>query len=119
MSVGIEEYKKFWRFIMSWSIEKTITNEEGFADVGKNLEELETIERPSPSADLVNGEQDDQIDTAIKIGSILLATEVFQNAAEVKVSLSGHANPEHKEKSGWSNESVGIRIDVKRYRKDT
>jgi hypothetical protein len=102
---------------MSWSIGKTITNEEGFADVGHNLEELENIERPTPGEDVMT-EQGEQIDTAVKIASILLATEVFQNAAEVYVSLSGHATPEHKSNNS-TNESVGIRIDVKRYRKDS
>lgn len=101
---------------MSWSIGMVITNKEGFADVSKNLEELQKIERPSVSANVAT-EQEEQIQTAIKTASILLTTEVFQHATQVQVLMSGHANPEHKASDTSSNESIGLRIDVKQYRR--
>jgi len=42
----------------------------------------------------------------------------FTNAAEISVSMAGHANEEHKKDASWSNEFINISVSIKRYREE-
>jgi hypothetical protein len=102
---------------MSWSISTQLNNTEGFSDVSQNLEQLQAMDRSKAGNDHCLVERDEQIDTAQKITSVLLATEVFQNAETLSVSLFGHANAGHKKSAeGWANEGLNISVSIQKYR---
>lgn len=101
---------------MSWSISKTLDYEH--SDIGRQrvCAELDAMDRASVGNQHCILERDEQIDAAIQATSQLLAVGGFSNAAEISVSLSGHANPDHKAEAGWSNDAVTISVSIKRYR---
>ena len=103
---------------MSWSLSGILGNPEGFADVNNNLQQLSAIDRTNAGNNQCLQERDEQIDTANKITSVLLATEVFQNAEEISISMSGHANPEHKKSDQYGNENISINVSVRKYQGD-
>lgn len=68
--------------------------------------------KPIPLNDEVDQEQTEQIDVAIAAAK-LLAGAVGRPGDEVFVSISGHANPGHAPKEGWSNETVTVSVTAK------
>jgi len=49
-----------------------------------------------------------QIDTAVAAAKVLVESGAV--GAHVGVSLSGHANPEHKPKQGWANDTIAVSV---------
>lgn len=102
---------------MSWSLSALLSNPEGFSDVGKNLEQLQAIDRTNAGNNQCIEERDQQIDTVQKVASVLLAHEIFQNAEKLTVVMSGHANKDHKQSvDGFANESVNIGVSIHTYK---
>lgn len=102
---------------MSWSISTVLAGENADVLSANAIDELSGIDRTNiGNADCAK-ERDEQIEAAIRAVSQLLVEGGFNNAEEISVSMSGHANPEHSTRSGWSNESITVTLAVKSYRK--
>jgi hypothetical protein len=104
---------------MSWSISTTLERKDTAIDAAKEVDKLRALDRSSAGNQQCESERDEQIEAAIAAAFQLFAHPVFANAAEIGVSLSGHANPEHKTQSGWSNESINVSVFVKSYRAES
>lgn len=101
---------------MSWSISTVLEGEDADVLSTNAIDELSAIDRTNIGNSDCIKERDEQIEAAIYVTSQLLAAGGFNNAKEVSVSISGHANPEHNTRSGWSNESITVTVAVKSYR---
>jgi hypothetical protein len=104
---------------MSWSLSGKLIRPEGFADVSQNMHDLLAFDRSNAGNTQCIKERDEQIDTAQKLASVFLATEAFANAEEISVSMSGHANPEHKKSTEYANENINISVSVYKYKGET
>jgi hypothetical protein len=100
---------------MSWALSATLNHTDGLT---LEIDQLKSIDRTNIGNSQCVEERDEQIELAIDAVSHLLDDAAFANAAEIGVTLSGHANPEHKTASGWANEAINISVFVKSYRED-
>lgn len=100
---------------MSWSIYKVLEGENADVFSTNAIDELEAVDRTNIGNQNCVKERDEQIEAAIRAVSQLLLEGGFANAKEINVSISGHANPEHKTASGWSNEAINISLSIKSY----
>lgn len=100
---------------MSWSFSGKLTNPEGFTDVESNLKLLQGIDHSTAGNNDAIIERDEQIETANKVASILLATEIFEHAEELTISMNGHAIPGHTKSEKGTYESLGINISVSKF----
>jgi len=101
---------------MSWSITTTLERKDTAVDYAKDVDKLMELDRTNIGNSQCEKERDEQIEAAIHAAFQLFAHPIFSNAAEIGVNLSGHANPEHKAESGWSNDSISINVFVKSYK---
>lgn len=103
---------------MSWAISKVLNNESNEVTdmfIQSGVDALRAIDRTHIGNQQCEKERDEQIDAAIKAVGTLLAQGGFANAAGLSVTLSGHANPEHKSQPGWANEAINISLSITRY----
>jgi len=98
---------------MSWSLNTALKHPNAGTEV---LDQLQEIDRSNIGNAHSIKERDEQIDAAFDVVSQLVAGPAFVNADEISISLSGHANPEHKHADGWPNDSVSISVTIKSYR---
>lgn len=103
---------------MSWSMSTVLKHEHTDVGLQKNLDALNAIDRTNVGNQHCVKERDEQIDTAIHAVHQIIVEGGFSNAAEITVSMSGHANPNHETANGWSNESINISVYVKSYKTD-
>jgi hypothetical protein len=104
---------------MSWSISGELKElKSGDTDelLLKAIDTLTAVDRTNIGNSHCEKERDEQIDAAIRAASQLIVEGGFGNAEEITVSLSGHANKEHKRDSSWSNEFISVQVYLKGYR---
>lgn len=101
---------------MSWSISTTLKREGNAVDLANEVNKLRGLDRSMIGNTNCVKERDEQIEAAITSAFQLFACPIFDNAAEITVSLSGHANPEHKMADGWANESITVSVWASKYR---
>jgi len=102
---------------MSWSISTDLKNEPNDMFTDNKLQRLREIDRTNIGNQDSPTERDHQIDAAINAAALLIVQGGFvENAAEIAVSLSGHANPEHKAAAGYARDTITVSISVKSYR---
>jgi hypothetical protein len=110
------------RMSIGWSITGVLSSKEGFADVGRNLENLLLMYRLPGENEDCPVERDEQINTAAKITSVLMATEVFQNAEEISIGILGHAHPGHQKAPDGAaddvSEHISISVKIFKYREE-
>lgn len=102
---------------MSWSLSTTIKAAEvPVSKTGMVPEELVNIDRSNIGNNQALKERDEQIDAAIDAALRILVQGGFDNAEEIAITMSGHANPEHKPVEGWSNETINVSVTIRKYR---
>ena len=104
---------------MSWTISKTLKNENTGIGLQKSLDELNDVDKTNIGNQQCETERDEQIDAAIKAAFQLIIEGGFSNADEISVSLAGHANKDHEKEQEWANDYISIQVHVKRYRSET
>jgi hypothetical protein len=62
-------------------------------------------------SDAVESEQREQLDVATQAARAL-ARVVGRPGDHVRVSLTGHANPEHAPRDGWANEMITVSVSA-------
>lgn len=108
---------------MSWSISTVLQHEPTPMGLQKDLDALNAIPAPGGN-DQAPLERDGQISAAKAAVFHMLAdsmdwekhTRVFDNAEELSVSMSGHANKGHKKDEAWADEYISVSLYVKKYR---
>ncbi len=102
---------------MSWSINTTLKNDPHDVFIDNRLQQLLVIDRSNVGNSHCVPERDQQIIAAMDaVVRVIIDGGFIDNADEISVSLSGHANKDHAEDSSWSNEFVSITINTKKYR---
>ncbi len=101
---------------MSWSMSTTLKREGNTADLANEVNKLRALDRSMIGNSNCVKERDEQIEAAITSAFQLFACPIFDNAAEITVSLSGHANPDHQKASGWADETINVQVWVSKYR---
>lgn len=100
---------------MSWSIGATLYKDDVDNANTIAFQKLHAIDRSQIGNQQCTKERDEQIDTAIAAVAKLLSEGGFSNAAEVSVSISGHANKEHQKEQEWANDYISIQLHINRY----
>lgn len=100
---------------MSWSISTEVKRES--PDIAqKFLDTFNTVDRSHIGNEHCKEERDEQIHSAVKAVIQLLVEAGFDNADVISVSMSGHANKDHKKDSSWSNEFINLNVAIKSYK---
>jgi hypothetical protein len=95
---------------MSWSVTYQAKNRDLTDESEKQLEEW--LQGP---VDAMSDEAKEQIVNTMLVAMGLIDSGVVGDPnGYYSVTLSGHANPEHKKTSGWANDYVALSI----YQKD-
>jgi aldehyde:ferredoxin oxidoreductase len=68
------------------------------------------VEQPQLS-DVVEAEQREQLDVATQAAKAL-ARVVGRPGDDVRVSMTGHANPDHAPRQGWANEMITVTVSA-------
>lgn len=88
---------------MSWSMQFRV-NHGSVVDADRYRVDCERIAETSP-------EFAQQVRGAVNTALTIIDTGVLGSLSnEYAVSLSGHANPDHKPAAGWANDSLSINI---------
>jgi hypothetical protein len=95
---------------MSWSKQVTL-DMTGDVDVSAKLAAV----LPAGQTDLPD-EVSAQNERAEGVALLLIDSPVFANAAELSVTLSGHANPEHKAQPGSYGDTITVSVHISKYR---
>lgn len=103
---------------MSWSISKTLNHEQTDVGLQKDLDVLNEVDRANVGNQQCEKERDEQINAAIRATFQMLVDAGFDNAKEISVSMSGHANKNHGKDDSWSNEFISINVFVKTYKEE-
>lgn len=89
---------------MSWNVRAV-----GVSPNSKDIDNLEKLAIESAKA--ANPDGEDQAQLAARVVNDILGAGVIGNTTKkYTVSISGHANPDHEPKSGWSNDMISIQI---------
>jgi hypothetical protein len=102
---------------MSWSVSTTVEKFEK-TDVGLQIA-LEAIADAGRSVQAnmeVKEETSQQVDAAVRAAHAMIVEGGFDNAETISISLSGHANPEHKMRPEWANDYISVQIYISKYR---
>lgn len=109
---------------MSWSISTVLQHEPTPIGLQKDLDALRALPAPGGN-DQAPQERDEQISAAKRaVFSILTDNggkwdnkgRAFDNAEEISVSMSGHANKNHQKDDSWADEFISVSLYVKKYR---
>lgn len=72
----------------------------------------DAIEVTQPNlSDVVEAEQREQLDVATQVARAL-ARVVGRPDDHVRVSMTGHANPNHAPRDGWANEMITVTVSA-------
>lgn len=89
---------------MSWSVYQVIPNDaQSAAGVREVIQAMNVAYEVSP-------ESLEQLAVAKEAAIAIVESGVVKGWPFVYVSLSGHANPEHKFQPGWSEDSVSVTV---------
>jgi hypothetical protein len=103
---------------MSWSISTTLNHERTGIGLQRSLDALNAL--VASGNDQAPKERDEQVATATgAVFKMLADGGPFDNAEEISVSLSGHANEGHKKDPAVAYEYIQISLYVKKYRAAT
>lgn len=92
---------------MSWNVH--LPDVDPVAVEAAAREEYLTFKARYHDAAEVFGAMDEQFEAALNAARVLLLREVT-GAGTVHVTLAGHANPGHKPRAGWANDSVTVTV---------
>lgn len=98
---------------MSWSASTSFKLDVPVSKSGLFPEELNNL--VASGQDYAAKERDEQLEAAKGAALRLLVEGGFDNAEEIGVTLSGHANEDHADVKG-ANESISVNVFVKKYR---
>jgi hypothetical protein len=85
---------------VSWSI-----------SAGPAAKEAISYTEPAYAAE-VETEQRDQLEAA-KVAAGVLAQAVGRPDDDIRVTVSGHANPEHGPRDGWASEMITVSVSAR------
>ena len=95
---------------MSWSISAYLKPEKG------QYLKIEDIKALVPVGnEQCPEERDEQVMAAKHAVYNIVNNAGFENAEEITVTMSGHANKDHKKDPAWANEFISISISIKSY----
>lgn len=97
---------------MSWSISKTFEKDE-YPDLAGLISDEEYDKSGNTQAP---GERNRQINSALQALEAILDYGAFDNAKELVVSMSGHANEGHQKSEGYANDFISINLSIKSYK---
>lgn len=99
---------------MSWSVSTTFPIEPGEAGKESALDAINALQ--PTGQDYAHGEKAEQCAAAKRAAFAILVEGGFENAEEIGVSLSGHANEGHASSGGMANDSITVNVYIKKYR---
>lgn len=91
---------------MSWSGSATVTLPVGFA-----IDDIACTGQTDVPEEMAR-----QVAAAKEAARQMLASHVYDNAEEVSVVLSGHANPNHLAATNWANDTISVSVTITKYR---
>src|SRR5258706_10338668 len=100
---------------MSWSVSTVIKHKHTDIGLQESLDVLNAL--VVSGNDQAAKERDEQLQAATEAFFRILANGgTLDNAEEISVSFSGHANVDHKKVPEWADEYISISCYVKKYR---
>jgi hypothetical protein len=92
---------------MSWNVSLTdIAPSEVEAAAAKSYRDFKATYSDDAKALLA---MDEQFEAALNVVRFLMPRDVV-GEGNINVSLSGHANPDHKPRAGWANDYVMVNV---------
>lgn len=104
---------------MSWSISTTLKHEHTDRGIQKDLDALNELRSTVVGNEQAIKERDVQIGATIDaVLRCLSDGSTFDNAGEVSVSMSGHANPGNFAPEGMSKDYISISVYARSYKEN-
>lgn len=98
---------------MSWSASLTLKHEASPMGLQNDLEAINALVPTGQS--YAQKECEEQCNAAKRAAFAIIVEGGFENAEEISVSLSGHANENHANNKS-TNESVNVSVYIKKYK---